>query len=129
MRRQARNYAMKIKCDPNAARKTMDARWERFEGLAYRLTEAIRQAIKDQSKDEQKWGGLHFTEAEARSAIACAVARVVGKPIDPDDAWWAAHPDLTEEDCFIQYDEAELERFIDELRMVIDPRQHFELYE
>ena len=120
---------MKIKCDPHAARKSVEARWERFGGLAFRITEAIRQAIKDQSKDEQEWGGLRVTEAEARPAIACAVATVVGNPTDPDDAWWAAHPNLTEEDWFVQYDEAELERFIDELRMVIDPKQHFELYE
>ena len=120
---------MKIKCDPHAARKSVEARWERFGGLAFRITEAIRQAIKDQSKDEQEWGGLRVTEAEARPAIACAVATLVGNPTDPDDAWWAAHPNLTEEDWFVQYDEAELERFIDELRMVIDPKQHFELYE
>jgi hypothetical protein len=120
---------MKIKCDPDAARETMDARWGRFEGLTYRITEAIRQAIKDESKEMQKWGGLAFTEAEARPAIACAVATVVGKPKDPDDAWQVAHPDLTEEDCFLQYDEAELEKFIEELRMALDPKQHFVLFE
>ena len=120
---------MNIICDLNAATTTMNARWERFVGLTCRITDAIRQAIKDQSKDEQEWGGLRFTEAEARPAIACAVATVVGKPRNPDAAWWDAHPDVTEEDYLLQHDEAEIEKFIDELRQVINPRRHFELYD
>ena len=59
---------MNINWDPITAKRTLDARWERFQGLTYRVTDAIREAIKDQSKDEQMRGGPRFTEAEARDA-------------------------------------------------------------
>ena len=92
---------------------------ERFSGLGNRIEEAIRQAIKEESK--QKWHGLPFTKLEARWAITLAAANVVGKARKPDAAWWAAHPGLTEEHRLAQYDEVELEKCIHVLRMLIDP--------
>ena len=121
--------AMSIKCGLSDAEKTVRSRWERMEGLGRCITEAIEQAIKATGEDEQAIADLPFNRAEARSALACAAATVVGKPKAPDDAWLSAHPDLTEKCLFVQYDDAEIEKFIDEVRIAIDPKRWFELYE
>jgi hypothetical protein len=134
---------MSIKCDLSDAEKTRHSRWEhlsdvekyrrsrweRMDGLEQSITEAIEQAIKAKGEEEQAIADLPFNRAEVRSVLALAVARIVGNPKDPDDAWWSAHPDVTDDSLLLQYDEAEIEKFIDDVWIAIDPNRSIELYE
>ena len=119
---------MKIKCDLEAALAEKGARWERFDTLQTRLTEAIRQATALASVNSKEMDWAPFSDADVRSALACACASVIGKVRIPDKAWFRAHPDVTLFDCLLQYDETEIGEFIDELRTAIDPKHHFDFY-
>jgi hypothetical protein len=108
--------------------------WQPGDTLRHDLILSIRAAINAaienaNIKQVDYYKDPPFSDAEARAAIAHAVAFIVGRAKDPGDAWLTAHPDVTEEDCAYEYDEMELEKFVHDLHLAVDPKQHHNFVE
>jgi len=112
---------MEFECNPENSQAFMAARWERFARLKGRIIQAIQEAVADSADKARQRGWEPFDNAEITSGIACAVAKVVGKPCLPDSDWYAEYPDLTPEHIHLQYDVEEVESLIDDIRQAMCP--------